>query len=116
MLDAISNIDTEKSGCFNPLDKEMIDKAINESVGYHTLNDIILGELREWLVATSVSEFQRLVPEGVHGKFDDLDNEQQLRLCMLASCIGKLNHELGKQSWTRNWTSIKFFQGTTKRL
>ena len=50
LLERLCRIDVERADAFNPADKEMIFAAIRATVGFHELNVIATGALREALV------------------------------------------------------------------
>ena len=46
---ALSRVDVAKSEAFEPRDQEMILSAVEDGVGFLELNQVVIGQLREWV-------------------------------------------------------------------
>ena len=49
MMEQIDAIRAENAEAFDPNDKVMIDDAIEESIGFHELNKVVISALRQWI-------------------------------------------------------------------
>ena len=53
LISSLSHVDVRRAEAFLPSDRDMILRAAEENVGLSLLNELVMGQLREWLVATA---------------------------------------------------------------
>ena len=69
VLRALTQIDAARADCYNKDDKRMITEAIESGVGFADLNEIVISQIRTWLLATSTSQLRDMKDENEIGQF-----------------------------------------------
>ena len=69
VMKALTNINAAKADCYNTQDKQMIIREIEKGVGFAELNEIVIAQIRTWLLATSTAQIASLKDENEIGEY-----------------------------------------------